>query len=57
MHLIATAGCPSITLFSKDSDPAHCAPVGRWTRVLQRPDLADLAVETVLETLPEPVGV
>jgi ADP-heptose:LPS heptosyltransferase len=57
MHLIATAGCPSITLFSKDSDPAHCAPVGRCTRVLQRPDLADLAVETVLETLPEPVGV
>jgi ADP-heptose:LPS heptosyltransferase len=56
MHLIATAGCPSITLFSRDSDPSHCAPVGRWTRELRRPDLADLTVETVLESLPEPVG-
>nr|WP_294547835.1 glycosyltransferase family 9 protein [uncultured Rhodopila sp.] len=56
MHLIATAGCPSVTLFSKDSDPSHCAPVGPRTLVLQRPDLADLAVETVLENLPEPVG-
>ena len=55
MHLIATAGCPSITLFSRDSDPSHCAPVGPRTRVLQRPDLADLTVETVLETLPETV--
>ena len=36
MHLIATAGCPSITLFSNDSNPAQCAPCGRWTRILQR---------------------
>ena len=49
MHLIATAGCPAITLFSDDSNPAQCAPRGRWTRVLQRPDLADLPVEAVLE--------
>jgi ADP-heptose:LPS heptosyltransferase len=56
MHLIATAGCPSVTLFSKDSDPSHCAPVGPRTRVLRRADLADLTVETVLESLPEPVG-
>jgi ADP-heptose:LPS heptosyltransferase len=56
MHLLATAGCPSITLFSKDSNPALCAPVGPWTRVLQRPNLADLPVEAVLECLPEAVA-
>ena len=56
MHLIATAGCPAITLFSNDSNPSQCAPVGRWTRILQRPDLADLPVEAVLESLPPDAG-
>lgn len=53
MHLIAVAGCPTITLFSNDSNPSQCAPSGRWTRVLQRPILADLPVDAVLESLPE----
>jgi ADP-heptose:LPS heptosyltransferase len=53
MHLIATAGCPAITLFSRDSNPSQCAPRGRWTRILQRPDLADLPVEAVLGTIPD----
>ena len=52
MHLIATAGCAAITLFSNDSNPTQCAPRGRWTRILQQPDLADLSVEAVLESLP-----
>ena len=55
MHLLSTAGCPAITLFSNASDPSRCAPVGRWTRVLQRADLAQLTVETVLAALPETV--
>jgi ADP-heptose:LPS heptosyltransferase len=55
MHLIATAGCPAVTLFSSDSNPSQCAPRGRWTRVLQRPDLADLEVEAVVGMLPEAV--
>ncbi|WP_428485878.1 glycosyltransferase family 9 protein [Rhodopila sp.] len=55
MHLIATAGCPAVTLFSVDSNPAQCAPHGRWTRVLQRSDLSDLPVDAVLACLPEPV--
>jgi ADP-heptose:LPS heptosyltransferase len=55
MHLIATAGCAVVTLFSSDSNPSQCAPRGRWTRILQRPDLADLPVEAVLESLPEAV--
>jgi ADP-heptose:LPS heptosyltransferase len=52
MHLLAVAGCACVTLFSRDSNPSQCAPRGRWTRVLQRPDLADLAVEAVLEMCP-----
>lgn len=52
MHLLATAGCCCITLFSKDSNPSQCAPVGPWTRILQRPDLADLAVADAMESLP-----
>lgn len=57
MHLLATAGCPSVVLFSHDSDPALCAPRGPDVRVLRRPDLADLDVQTVLDALPVPVRV
>ena len=32
MHIIATVGCPSLVLFSRDSDPALCAPRGRSAR-------------------------
>ncbi|HBK06669.1 MAG TPA: ADP-heptose--LPS heptosyltransferase [Acetobacteraceae bacterium] len=52
MHLIAVSGCPSITLFSRDSNPTQCAPTGRWTRILQRSDLADLSVGDVMKELP-----
>ncbi|CCG39784.1 glycosyltransferase family 9 protein [Magnetospirillum molischianum] len=41
MHLIAAAGCPSVVLFSADSNPDLCAPRGRVT-ILRRPNLADL---------------
>lgn len=57
MHLMATAGCPAVVLFSYDSDPALCAPRGPDVRVLRRPDLASLAVEDVLAVLPEPAEV
>jgi ADP-heptose:LPS heptosyltransferase len=56
MHLIATAGCPAVTLFSDDSNPTQCAPRGPWTRVLRCPDLSDLSVEDVLASLPERVS-
>jgi ADP-heptose:LPS heptosyltransferase len=48
MHLIAAAGCPSVVLFSRDSDPALCAPRGAAVSVLRRPDLAGLEAATVL---------
>jgi ADP-heptose:LPS heptosyltransferase len=46
MHLIAAGGCPSVVLFSHESDPGLCAPRGKVT-VLRRPSLADLGVAEV----------
>jgi ADP-heptose:LPS heptosyltransferase len=51
MHLIAAAGCPSMVLFSHDSNPALCAPRGRRVTVLRRPDLAGLPPEVVLAAI------
>jgi ADP-heptose:LPS heptosyltransferase len=51
MHLIATAGCPSVVLFSRDSDPALCAPRGRSVSVLRRPDLGQLDAGTVMQAV------
>ncbi|MBT6511525.1 MAG: glycosyltransferase family 9 protein [Alphaproteobacteria bacterium] len=47
MHLAATAGCPSVVLFSHASDPDITAPRGRSVTVLQRYDLGDLSVDEV----------
>lgn len=51
MHLIAAAGCPSVVLFSRNSDPALCAPRGRNVGVLQRSELELLDVATVMNTI------
>ena len=50
MHLIAVGGCPSVVLFSHESDPSLCAPRGKVT-VLRRPSLADLGVAEVENAL------
>jgi|HubBroStandDraft_1064217.scaffolds.fasta_scaffold00108_22 ADP-heptose:LPS heptosyltransferase len=47
-HLAAAGGRPVVVLFSRATEPARCAPRGAVVRVLSRPDLADLAAETVL---------
>ncbi|HEV8678885.1 MAG TPA: glycosyltransferase family 9 protein [Stellaceae bacterium] len=47
-HLAAAAGSPLIVLFSRESDPARCAPRGRLVRVLAAPNLANLAAEAVI---------
>ncbi len=55
MHLIASAGCPTVALFSHASDPALCAPRGPdgfGVVVLRRPDLAGLLPDEVLAALP-----
>ena len=52
MHLAATVGCPSVVLFSRNSDPALTAPRGTRVTVLRENDLADLSVERVAAALP-----
>ncbi|HEX3953593.1 MAG TPA: glycosyltransferase family 9 protein [Stellaceae bacterium] len=47
-HLAAAAGCAVIVLFSQESDPARCAPRGRFVRVLAQPDLNDLPAVAVI---------
>jgi ADP-heptose:LPS heptosyltransferase len=42
MHLIAALDCPTLVLFSAESDPARCAPRGRVT-IMRRDDLRELA--------------
>ncbi|HUZ64195.1 MAG TPA: glycosyltransferase family 9 protein [Acetobacteraceae bacterium] len=55
MHLAAAMGCPSLVLFSADSDPARTAPRGPGgapVAVLREADLADLPAERVAASLP-----
>jgi ADP-heptose:LPS heptosyltransferase len=47
-HVAAAGGHPVVVLFSSASDPSLCAPRGAAVRVLIEPDLAKVAVETVL---------
>ena len=51
MHIVAAAGCPSVVLFSGDSDPALTAPRGASVTVLRRQNLADLEVAEVADAL------
>ncbi|MCO6416913.1 glycosyltransferase family 9 protein [Siccirubricoccus sp. KC 17139] len=50
-HLIAATGCPTLTLFGPDSDPALCAPRGRAVAVLRHAPLAGLEVAAVRQAL------
>lgn len=49
MHLIAAVDCPSVVLFSEQSDPALCAPRGEKVVILRRPSLAALDFGTVCD--------
>jgi len=55
MHVVVAAGCPSVVLFSRDSDPALSAPRpirdDQPVTILREMDLGDLAVEPVLEAV------
>lgn len=46
MHICAVAGCPSVVLFSHESDPALCAPRGPHVAIVRRHDLTDLDAES-----------
>ncbi|MXV36679.1 MULTISPECIES: glycosyltransferase family 9 protein [unclassified Saccharibacter] len=54
MHMAATMDCPSLTLFSHDSDPRLCAPLSLtpgYSRSLVTRDLATLSAERVCRYL------
>jgi ADP-heptose:LPS heptosyltransferase len=51
MHMIAAAGCPSVVLFSADSDPALTAPRGPAVTVLRHDALGALSVDEVVSAL------
>jgi ADP-heptose:LPS heptosyltransferase len=51
MHLIAAAGCPSVVLFSTESDPRLCVPRGAQVAVLRRDSLKGLGVDEVMRLL------
>jgi ADP-heptose:LPS heptosyltransferase len=56
MHMAAASGCPSVVLYSAESDPALCAQRGPDVTILRREHLADLAVGDVLAALPPTLG-
>lgn len=51
MHLLAAAGCPSLVLFSAESDPVLTAPRGPQVIALRHPSLAELSLEEVIQAL------
>lgn len=51
MHIAAISGCPSVVLFSGESDPSITAPRGEDVQVLRREKLGDLPVSEVAEAL------
>jgi ADP-heptose:LPS heptosyltransferase len=51
MHLISTAGCPTVVLYSYDSDPALCAQRGPAVTILRQNVLENLSQATVIEAL------
>jgi ADP-heptose:LPS heptosyltransferase len=51
MHLAAAAGCPSVVLYSHESDPALCGQRGARVTYIRRPSLNDVGVDEVLEAV------
>ncbi len=47
MHIIASAGAPSVVVFSDESDPALCRPRGKRVKVLQKANMKLLSVGEV----------
>lgn len=55
MHLITMAGCPTVVLYSYESDPALCAQRGPAVIILRQRHLTDLKQDTIIETLKQRV--
>ena len=56
MHVTAAVSCPSLVIFSAESDPARCAPRGAKVATIRRPVLANLPVTEVLQEASELAG-
>ncbi len=48
MHVAAASNCPTVVLFSDDSDPVLTAPRGGNVEIIQMNSLADLGVDKVV---------
>jgi len=55
MHAAAMVGCPTVVVYSKDSDPALCAQRGPHVSILRRDDLETLELADVTDALSEPI--
>ncbi|MGE0252172.1 MAG: glycosyltransferase family 9 protein [Dongiaceae bacterium] len=53
LHLLSLAGCSTIALFSRASDPARCGQRGRRVEIFRENNLKDLAVARVIKKLQE----
>lgn len=51
MHLFASAGCPSVVLYSNESDPALCGQRGPSVTILRGEVLAGLSVAEVVDAM------
>ena len=51
MHLFSLLGCPSVVLYSNDSDPALCGQRGPETTIIRRPELKALLAAEVMDGL------
>ena len=59
VHIAASAGAPTVVLFSAAGVPEQAAPRGpdgEWATVLRTPDLNDLDVERVVQAVLEAIG-
>lgn len=51
MHMISLAGCPSVVLYSSDSDPALCAQRGPHVEIVRKNRLEDVSVADVWDVV------
>ena len=48
MHILSATGCPSLVLFSEESQPSETAPRGKATEIIQSKDIKKLFFENIL---------
>jgi len=51
MHLLSLVGCPVVSLYGEDSDPARTKPLGDAVRVLRGATMAAIGVEDAFDAL------